>query len=203
MLYQNIKSGEYNNMKKTFFCLFVILSLCVFINAQSTATVPSSDSTTKTKKPVFRANKDQILQAQKLLKVTETGKLSAEDKVVLKAYQTANGLKANGSLNRATLEKMGITLTNKQMEIPVDPNHFAKVSSTAKTKKGPVFKATKDQVMQAQKMLNVTESGKLDDATREALKKYQTDNGLKATGTLNKITLEKMGIELTDKQKEM
>jgi hypothetical protein len=34
------------------------------------------------------------------------------------------------------------------------------------------------------------------------LKKYQTANGLNATGTLNQVTLEKMGIALTDKQKE-
>jgi hypothetical protein len=35
------------------------------------------------------------------------------------------------------------------------------------------------------------------------LKKYQEGNGVKITGTLNKMTLEKMGIALTDKQKEM
>jgi hypothetical protein len=34
------------------------------------------------------------------------------------------------------------------------------------------------------------------------LKKYQAANGLSPTGTLNQITLEKMGIALTDKQKE-
>ena len=184
-------------MKKTFICLSVILSLCVFINAQSTTTSKTQSGTTsvaKTKKPTFRANKDQILQAQKLLKVTETGKLSKEDKVILKTYQTENGLKANGSLNRATLEKMGIDLTDKQKLIPVDPNSFAKEkSSKTTTKKGPVFKATKDQVMQAQKIVNVAETGKLSKEDREALKTYQTENGLKVTGTLNKITLEKDG----------
>ena len=46
-------------------------------------------------------------------------------------------------------------------------------------------------------------TGKLDDPTREAIKKWQTANGVKTTGTLNKETLEKMGIMLTDKQKEM
>jgi hypothetical protein len=45
--------------------------------------------------------------------------------------------------------------------------------------------------------------GKLDDATREGLRKYQQAEGLKVTGTLNKITLEKMNIALTDKQKTM
>ena len=45
------------------------------------------------------------------------------------------------------------------------------------------------------------ETGKLDDATRDGLKKFQDANGLKVTGTLNQVTLDKMGIELTDKQK--
>lgn len=191
-------------MKKVLLCLFILFSLCVLINAQPTTT-STQTSDTKTKKPVFRANKDQVLQAQKILKVAETGKLSKEDKVVLKTYQKENGLKANGSLNRATLEKMGITLTAKQQEIPVDPNSFAKVKSTEstlKTKK-PVFKASKEQVIEAQKIIKVSETGKLSKDDREALKKYQSENGIKATGTLNKITLEKMGITLTEKQKEM
>lgn len=191
-------------MKKVLLSLFILSSLCVLINAQPTNT-STQVSETKTKKPVFRANKDQISQAQKILKVTESGKLSKEDKEALKAYQKENGLKANGSLNRATLEKMGITLTAKQQEIPVDPNSFAKAKSTetaAKSKK-PVFKATKEQVTEAQKIIKVNDTGKLSKEDREALKKYQNENGLKSTGTLNKATLEKMGITLTEKQKEM
>jgi hypothetical protein len=50
-------------------------------------------------------------------------------------------------------------------------------------------------------MYSGDETGKLDDATREGLKKFQEASGIKVTGTLNKVTLEKMGIELTDKQK--
>ncbi len=64
------------------------------------------------------------------------------------------------------------------------------------------FCASKEQIMQAQKMLKVTETGKLDDATRDGLKIYQAANALNVTGTLNQVTLEKMGIALTDKQKE-
>ncbi len=81
-------------------------------------------------------------------------------------------------------------------------------TGTAK-KRGPVFRATKDQINQAQAVLknrgfyNGTQTGKLDDPTREGLKKYQTAESLKVTGTLNKLTLEKMGIELTEKQKGM
>ena len=76
-------------------------------------------------------------------------------------------------------------------------------------KRGPVFRATKDQINQAQAILKQRgfyggeQIGKLDDATRDGLRKYQQAEGLKVTGTLNKITLEKMNIQLTEKQKTM
>jgi len=77
------------------------------------------------------------------------------------------------------------------------------------TKRGPIFRATKDQINQAQAILKDRgfyggeQLGKLDDATREGLRKYQQAEGLRVTGTLNKITLEKMNIALTEKQKSM
>lgn len=77
------------------------------------------------------------------------------------------------------------------------------------TKRGPVFRATKEQINQAQAILKDRgfyageQLGKLDDATRDGLRKYQQAEGLKVTGTLNKITLEKMNIPLTEKQKTM
>lgn len=76
-------------------------------------------------------------------------------------------------------------------------------------KRGPVFRATKGQINQAQAILKERgfyageQLGKLDDATRDGLRKYQQAEGLKVTGTLNKITLEKMNIPLTEKQKTM
>ena len=88
-------------------------------------------------------------------------------------------------------------------------------TSTTKTgtkqgaKRGPIFRATKEQINQAQAVLKERgfyageQLGKLDDATRDGLRKYQQAEGLKVTGTLNKITLEKMNIPLTDKQKTM
>ena len=82
-------------------------------------------------------------------------------------------------------------------------------AATKQTKRGPVFRATKDQINQAQALLKSRgfyageQVGKLDDATRDGLRKYQQAEGLKITGTLNKITLEKMNITLTDKQKTM
>jgi peptidoglycan hydrolase-like protein with peptidoglycan-binding domain len=77
------------------------------------------------------------------------------------------------------------------------------------TKRGPIFRATPDQIKQAQAILKSRgfypgeQTGKLDVDTRAGLKKYQTAEGLRETGTLNKATLEKMGITLTDAQKEM
>lgn len=76
-------------------------------------------------------------------------------------------------------------------------------------KRGPIFRATKEQIKQAQTILKTRgfysgeATAKLDDATREGLRDYQKAEGLKITGTMNKLTLEKMGIELTEKQKAM
>ena len=199
-------------MKKAFFLILLIFLFGVSVQAQTT---PTPNDTT-TKKQIFRPNKDQITQVQKMLKDKglyageATGKMDDAFRTAIKSYQKDNGLKQTGTLNRATLEKMGVGLTDKQKEIPIDPNSFATNDSSTSTtvKKPPVFRANKEQIMQAQKILKEKgmyageQSGKLDDATRDGLRKYQVANGLKVTGTLNQITLEKMQIALTDKQKE-
>lgn len=203
-------------MKKLIFTLLVSFLAAASINAQ---TAPASNSSNaqataeaKPKKQIFRATKEQIMQTQKMLKVEETGKLDDATRAAVKKYQPENGLKATGTLNRATLEKMGIALTDKQKEIPVSPSSFASAepdepADSAKPKR-VIFRASKEQIMEAQKMLKTNNfyageaTGKLDDATRDGLKKYQTANAMTATGTLNQATLEKMGIALTDKQKE-
>jgi peptidoglycan hydrolase-like protein with peptidoglycan-binding domain len=88
-------------------------------------------------------------------------------------------------------------------------NSNAGSTNTNKPKRGPIFRATTDQIKQAQAILKRRsfyagdETGKLNPDTRAGLKKYQEAVGLKVTGTLNKITLEKMAIALTDKQKSM
>lgn len=182
-------------------------------DSQKGIETPADES--KPKKAVFRANKDQITQAQKMLKTggsykgEEDGKYNDDLRTSIKEFQGNNGLKKSGSLNRATLEKMNITLTEEQSAIPVNPNDLATASTGETKKRGPVFRANKEQIMQVQKMLKLKnlysgeETGKLDDDTRTAVKAWQKANGVKETGTLNKETLEKMGIELTDKQKEM
>ena len=83
----------------------------------------------------------------------------------------------------------------------------ANANTNASKKRGPVFRATKEQVKQAQETLKRRGfyagelTGKLDAATRDGLKKYQEAEGLKVTGTLNAATLQKMSVALTDKQK--
>ena len=85
----------------------------------------------------------------------------------------------------------------------------SKAATKQGAKRGPVFRATKEQINRAQAILKERgfyageQLGKLDDATRDGLRKYQQAEGLKVTGTLNKITLEKMNITLTEKQKTM
>src|SRR5205823_12206146 len=87
-------------------------------------------------------------------------------------------------------------------------SHVASNSNKATNRK-PIFRATADQIKQAQAILKQRgfysgeQTSKLDTDTRDGLRKYQQAESLKVTGTLNKITLQKMGIALTEKQKTM
>ena len=80
----------------------------------------TNKNTNANRRPIFRANAAQIKQAQAILKQRsfysgeETGKLDADTRAGLKAYQKAETLKVTGTLNKVTLEKMGIALTDKQ-----------------------------------------------------------------------------------------
>ena len=172
------------------------------------------DSSGKPKRRNFRATKNQVMSVQKMLrdkgsyKGDVTGKYSKGFRNAIKDFQSANGLKRKGSLNRATLEKMGVALTDKQQDLPVNPKDFAssKRSKSGKPRKA-IFRANKEQISQVQKMLkkkdlyNGEETGKLNPATRSAVREWQAQNNVKKTGTLNKVTLEAMRIQLTDKQK--
>ncbi len=194
-----------------------IVKMGIMLTDSQKGESPESESTEpKAKRVSFRANKSQITEAQKSLKTNgsykgeETGKYNDDFRAAVKEFQGANGLKKSGSLNRATLEKMGIALTDAQSAIPANPNDLSTGTSTDEPKKrGPVFRASKEQIMEVQKMLKAKnlysgeETGKLDDDTRAGIKSWQKENGVKETGTLNKETLEAMKIELTDKQKAM
>ena len=110
-------------MKKILSTVLSLLFVSSVAMAQTTTSSTSKTSTSvakRARKPIFRASKDQIKQAQKILKdrgfytADETGKLDADTRSGLKKYQAAEGLKVTGTLNRVTLEKMGVVLTDKQ-----------------------------------------------------------------------------------------
>ena len=113
-------------MKKTLSTVLLLLfvfSVAMAQNTNSSTTSTGSSSATKPKvprKPIFRASKDQIKQAQKILKDRgfyageETGKLDPDTRAGLKKYQAAETIKVTGTLNKVTLEKMGVVLTDKQ-----------------------------------------------------------------------------------------
>ena len=105
---------------------------------------------------------------------------------------------------------LAFTLTSVAQNENSNPQTTSNTSTkNANKTRGPVFRATKDQIKQAQGILKQRgfyageQTGKLDDATRAGLRQYQGAENLKVTGTLNKVTLEKMSIVLTDKQKAM
>ncbi len=117
-------------MKRTLVAvLTAVLCLCGLAAAQtpnSPATSGNDNASAAPKKrgPVFRANKEQIKLAQGILKQRgfyageATGKLDPDTRGGLRKYQEAEGLKVTGTLNRVTLEKMSIVLTDRQKAIP-------------------------------------------------------------------------------------
>ena len=142
-------------MKKLMYAIFASLLFSISINAQTASpangTTPATKTDAKPKRQNFRANKEQITQAQKMLKVTESGKMDAATKTAVKTFQGENGLRKSGSLNRATLEKMNIALTDTQKETPIPASSYVAVKassadSTEPKKRGPVFRATKEQL---------------------------------------------------------
>jgi peptidoglycan hydrolase-like protein with peptidoglycan-binding domain len=103
-----------------------------------------------------------------------------------------------------------VTAATQNQNTNSNRNHSSSNSNrAANVNRGPIFRATADQIKEAQAILkqrsfyNGEQTGKLDTGTRGSLKKYQQAEGLKVTGTLNKSTLVKMGIALTEKQKTM
>src|ERR1051325_11306472 len=110
-------------------------------------------------------------------------------------------------LSLLLLLSIAIVAQNSNTNTNKNGNKSATRNSNAN--RGPIFRANSDQIKQAQTMLKQRnfyvgdQTGKLDTATRAGLKQYQQAEGLKVTGTLNKATLEKMGITLTDKQRTM
>jgi peptidoglycan hydrolase-like protein with peptidoglycan-binding domain len=98
---------------------------------------------------------------------------------------------------------------NANANANTNSNGAKNANRSTNANRSPIFRATSDQVKQAQAILkqrgfyNGEQAGKLDTGTRAGLRKYQQAEGLKETGTLNKVTLVKMGITLTERQKAM
>jgi peptidoglycan hydrolase-like protein with peptidoglycan-binding domain len=114
-------------MKKLITALLSLSFACsIAVATQNSNSSPTqgqnknANSTPKKRPPIFRANKDQINQAQAILKQRgfysgeQIGKLDADTRAGLRKYQEAEKLKATGTLNKVTLVKMGIALTEKQ-----------------------------------------------------------------------------------------
>ena len=93
-------------------------------NTNSNRATNGNRSTNVNRGPVFRARADQIKQAQVILKQRgfysseQTGKLDANTRAGLRKYQQAENMKVTGTLNKSTLAKMGIALTEKQRTMP-------------------------------------------------------------------------------------
>ncbi len=177
-------------LKKILLLVLVSLFVVVGINAQDSTKQDDQKTTADTDKPkrgpIFRPTKDQIKQVQGILKAKKlydmepSGKYDDETRAGIKVFQKGNGLKETGTLNRATLEKFGVELTDSQKQIPVSPNSYAsgdestsnkdkaKSSDSSKTskstmatdstdndkpKRAPIFRANSDQIKAAQKIL--------------------------------------------------
>lgn len=107
------------------------------------------------------------------------------------------------------LVAFSLTAATQNKNANTNANGSTNANKSSNANRKPIFRSTSDQIKQAQAILKQRsiysgeQTGKLDTPTRDGLKKYQQAEGLKVTGTLNKVTLEKMGITLTDKQRAM
>ena len=119
-------------MRRTSLALLTLLLILASVVAiqtnaqQNSNSAPSAGATNSNRRPrgpVFRANREQINQAQAILTQRgfysgeQTGRLTPETREALRRYQAAEGLRVTGTLNRATLEKMNIPLTERQRSI--------------------------------------------------------------------------------------
>jgi peptidoglycan hydrolase-like protein with peptidoglycan-binding domain len=214
--------------KKLFGMVFVAVCLAVGVYGQGGDKPAGGDKAANTSSTQrFTPSPSQVKQGQQLLKDKKyydgdaTGKYNDETRAAIRKYQKDNGLTVSGNFNKATIEKMGIALTDKQSggaeastktssktEAKSTSNGSTASSDADKPKRAAPFKANKEQITAAQKLLKQQsmfsgeESGKFSDEFREGLRKFQEAKGMKVTGTLNAATLDKMGIALTDAQKK-
>lgn len=203
--------------------VLMLLSFCVLFTIGAFAQGDSdkskandtktSASESSTKPAAFRPTKDQIKKGQEIL-IREklwngeaTG-VYGDCRPAISAYQKQNGLTQNGKFDKPTLAKMGIPLTDKQRGVESsDPKSSKSSSSSSEAKHTPPFRATDDQIKALQTKLKEAKlfagevNGERSEELKESIRKFQDKNGLKVTGTINAVTLEKAGVALTDKQK--
>ena len=160
----------------------------------------------------FRANKEQITQAQDILSTEsgysgpKDGKYSKEFRASIRDYQSANGPDTERISEQGHAAEARDRTDGSTSSFPFESGRPRDGKQRPDRRRG-VFRASKQQISEVQKMLAAkglyggSATGKLDTATREGIKKWQADNGVKVTGTLNKETLEAMGIELTENQR--
>ncbi len=153
-------------MKKIILPAFVCLILTFAVTAQTTSDGSMNNNAkavkeSKSKRVIFRASKEQVMQVQTMLKAKSKyagevdGKFSKDFRDAIKDFQGENELNKTGTLNRATLEKMGVQLTEKQMEMPVNPNSFAGADDedVANKERKPSIRPAKSQIAEAQTKL--------------------------------------------------
>lgn len=153
----------------------------------------------------------ELTASQKEIPVSESSFASSAKSTSSSVASTvAKGTKTAASATTDAVKTAGSATADGVKTAASATSDGVKTAANATTnalKKPAPFRANADQIKAAQKLLkdgkmySGEETGKLDDPTREGLGKYQDANGLKVTKTLNAVTLEKMGIALTDAQK--
>jgi len=103
-------------------CISLLAAMGALAQGDTTAKPTAAATVTETAKSTvrFTPNKDQIMQGQKVLKEAKlytgdaTGVYNNDTRAAIRTWQKDNGIPVTGNFNRATLEKMGIAITDKQ-----------------------------------------------------------------------------------------
>ena len=114
---------------------------------------------------------EEVGRVQEKLGIEADGEFGSATVAAVKAWQKANGAKADGMVNPDMLLALGLT------DLIVVENGD----------EGELVRALQTQ-------LGVEADGEFGDDTEEALRAYQKQNGMKANGRANFATLQKMGL---------
>ena len=165
-------------MKRILFFAFLMLSA---LSAIAQTAEPANDSTR-----IFRANKVQIEQAQKMLNLAVSGRLGPETRSALRLYQEKEGLRVTGTLNVTTLDRLGIALSDGQ-KVVLNSGY-----SGPRQRVTPSQIKTVKEILRNKQLLTGSDTAKLDEETRAAIRAFQKIEGIRETGTLNKETISRL-----------